>query len=110
MLSPYVAPGIRHGNSPWTILSSSIVTTVCTCLHLTVEEITKKGRTREIVYARQLSMYFLKKRTTLSLKQIGGMFGDRDYTTAIHSINTIKDLMFSDFNIRNEVNKLEGMI
>jgi chromosomal replication initiation ATPase DnaA len=48
-------------------------------------------RKREIVIARMLSQYFIKKYTSLSLKNIGLIFGGRDHATIIHAISTINN-------------------
>src|SRR5206468_3649831 len=42
----------------------------------------------DIVFARQLCMYLISMRTTLSLKRIGQMF-NRDHTTVMHSKQVI---------------------
>jgi chromosomal replication initiation ATPase DnaA len=49
------------------------------------------SRKREIVVARMLSQYFIKKYTSLSLKNIGLIFGGRDHSTIIHAVSTIND-------------------
>jgi hypothetical protein len=48
-------------------------------------------RKREVVAARMLCQYFIKKYTTLTLEQIGLYFGGRDHATIIHAIKTIED-------------------
>lgn len=50
-----------------------------------------RSRKREIVIARQLSMYFDKEFTLLSLKDIGANF-DRHHTTVLHAIQAVNDL------------------
>lgn len=48
-------------------------------------------RKREVVTARMLCQYFIKKYTTLTLDEIGLYFGGRDHATIIHAIRTIED-------------------
>jgi chromosomal replication initiator protein len=74
---------------------------------LTVEKIVGKNRKRNIVVTRQLAIYFSKKMTDLSLKEIGKHFGDRDHATILHSIKTVKDLMQFEPMFIETVNKLE---
>jgi chromosomal replication initiator protein len=64
--------------------------------HLPVEKLKEKTRKREIVQARQISMYFAKNFTKSSLKTIGLHFGGRDHSTVIHALNTVSDLMSTD--------------
>ncbi len=47
-------------------------------------------RKRELVKARQFIIWYLKKDTSYTLKQIGSFF-DKDHTTVIHSITVITD-------------------
>ncbi len=75
--------------------------------NISIDHIIGKTRKRNIVVARQLSMYFAKKLTTLSLKEIGKHFGNRDHTTVMHSIKTINDLIDTDTLFKETFNKLE---
>jgi len=63
---------------------------------VTIEQMKDKTRKREIVVARQVSMYFAKEYTNMSLKSIGSNFGNRDHSTVIHAIQSVNDLMDTD--------------
>jgi len=75
------------------------------CEHLGVSEEQMRGQTRkrDIVRARQVAMYFAKKHTQHSLKDIGLHFGGRDHSTVIHANNTVEDRMASDESFRDTV-------
>ncbi len=75
-----------------------------------VEKLQGKTRKRQVVVARQLSMYLAKKLTDQSLKAIGENFGGRDHSTVIYSINTVQDLMETDAMIKDTVVELERKI
>ena len=62
-----------------------------------------KTRKREIVQARQISMFFAKDLTKSSLKTIGMFFGGRDHSTVIHACQTVNDLMETDKQFKNDV-------
>lgn len=68
-----------------------------------------KNRKREIVFARQTSMYLILKYTDLTLKKIGKFFG-KDHATVIHGKNTVLDLIESDKKIENQIKELENII
>lgn len=71
----------------------------------------RKTRKREIVFARQVAMYLIKRHTKkLSLKQIGKHFGDKDHATVLHGIKTIKNLMEFDRTIKNTVNEIDKVV
>ncbi len=72
-----------------------------------VEKLGGKTRKRQIVIARQLSMYLAKNLTDKSLKAIGEMFGGRDHSTVIYSIKTVQDLMETDLVFKDTVAELE---
>jgi chromosomal replication initiation ATPase DnaA len=50
-----------------------------------LEYLKRQNRKREVVFARQISMYLHEKTTNYTLKNIGIMYGGRDHTTVIHS-------------------------
>lgn len=72
-----------------------------------VLDLKAKTRKKEIVIARQVSMYFCKEFTNHSLKSIGYHFGGRDHSTVIHAITTVNDMMETDSSFRNAVNELK---
>ena len=72
-----------------------------------VEKLGGKTRKRQIVIARQLSMYLAKNLTDKSLKAIGETFGGRDHSTVIYSIKTVQDLMETDLVFKDTVSDLE---
>jgi chromosomal replication initiator protein len=77
---------------------------------LPVETLKQKTRKREIVQARQISMYFAKKFTKSSLKLIGLHFGGRDHSTVIHALNTVSDLMTTDKEFHRYVDEIKKKI
>lgn len=79
---------------------------VCDYFDVSYEKLLHKTRKREIVQARQITMYLAKAFTKNSLKTIGEHFGGRDHTTVIHSCQTVKDLMDTDSLFRENVMEL----
>ena len=67
-------------------------------------------RKRQIVIARQLSMYLAKLFTNQSLKTIGENFGGRDHSTVIYSCKTVQDMMDTDLIFKDTVSDLEKKI
>ncbi|MCU0403333.1 MAG: chromosomal replication initiator protein DnaA [Chitinophagaceae bacterium] len=79
---------------------------VCEYYDVPYEKLQQKTRKREIVQARQITMYLAKAFTKNSLKTIGEHFGGRDHTTVIHSCQTVKDLMDTDSVFKENVIEL----
>lgn len=71
-----------------------------------------KSRKREFVETRQLCMFFLKKRTTLSLAKIGGLI-NKDHATVLHAVKTINNLIDTNASFKGkfaEISKIEDKI
>jgi len=83
---------------------------VCEFFDLPYDRLLQKTRKREIVQARQITMYLSKIFTKNSLKTIGEHFGGRDHTTVIHSCQTVKDLMDTDNLFRESVMELQQKV
>jgi chromosomal replication initiator protein len=83
---------------------------VCEFFDLPYDRLLQKTRKREIVQARQITMYLSKIFTKNSLKTIGEHFGGRDHTTVIHSCQTVKDLMDTDSLFRESVMELQQKV
>lgn len=75
-----------------------------------VEKLHGKTRKRDIVIARQLSMYLAKNFTTNTLKDIGKNFGGRDHTTVLYSVKAVQDLMDTDLVFKDKVVELEKQV
>ena len=101
MIDKYVQSSTRE------ITIDYIQKVVCDNLDLPVEAIQQTSRKREIVQARQLSMYFAKKITKSSLAVIGLQCGNKDHATVLHACKTIENLRQTDRFIRNIVDDLE---
>lgn len=75
---------------------------------VSIADLKGKSRKKELVYPRQVAMYFAKELTDLSLKSIGYHFGGRDHSTVIHAIQTISDLMEQDDSVKDAVQKIRS--
>ena len=83
---------------------------VCDYFDVPYDKLLHKTRKREIVQARQITMFLAKSFTKNSLKTIGEHFGGRDHTTVIHSCQTVKDLMDTDGIFRDNVMELQQKV
>jgi chromosomal replication initiator protein len=83
---------------------------VCDYFTIPVEQVKSKTRKREIVQARQISMYYAKDLTKSSLKTIGMHFGGRDHSTVIHACQTVNDLMETDKKFKADIDEIAKRI
>ncbi len=75
---------------------SAIITYICKYYSLDEDVLRGQSRGREIVNARQIAMYLIRRMTSLSLADIGHEFGDRDHTTVLHSLDKVEKQMRSN--------------
>lgn len=75
-----------------------------------VERLKEETRKRNIVIARQLSMFLSKNLTNKSLKAIGEFFGGRDHSTVIYSCRAVQDMIDTDAGFRETVDQVEKNI
>lgn len=74
---------------------------------VSVEGLTSKRRTRALTVPRQVAMYLIKTNLDLPYSEIGQLFGGRDHSTVIHSVNKVEAEMASDPALRRHVRKLQ---
>jgi len=79
---------------PNDILPSStvIIEEVCKFYSIENEALRGQARTKDTALARQIAMYLIRQMTSLSLKEIGREFENRDHTTVLHSIDRVEKL------------------
>ena len=63
---------------------------------LSADDIRGQSHRRELVNARQIAMYLIRRMTKLSLSDIGREFDGRDHTTVLYSLDKVEKQMRSD--------------
>ncbi len=94
-------------NSNREITITYIINSVCEEMGTSQADFFTKSRKRNIVQARQLSMYFSKKYTKAPLITIGEQCGGKDHATVIHSLKTVTNLLETDKQFRAIADKIE---
>lgn len=80
---------------------------VCDYFNMPVDTLQAKTRKREVVQARQITMYFSKNMTKYSLASIGAQIGNKDHATVLHACKTVNNLKETDKNFRQYVEDIE---
>ena len=108
----YIAlPGLKPGAMFYgTKCVDSIIDSVTLSLGVERMQLKAKTRLRHIVEARQIAIFLIKKHTNMSLAEIGRLFGGRDHTTAIHSIQVVNDLCDSDEQYKQRLLQIENLL
>lgn len=88
---------------PSAVTVDNIIKEVGRIFGVSAGEIRGDKRNSNIVLARQVAMYIVHETTGLSLKAIGSEFGDKHYTTVMHSLSEIESKMSKNVNLRATV-------
>ena len=80
---------------------------VCRFFNLEESLVQTPSRKREIVQARQITMFLAKKYTSASFSRIGKVVGGKDHATVLHACKTVKDQMDINKNFRSTVEAIE---
>jgi chromosomal replication initiator protein len=71
------------------------------------EDLTRKGRKKEVVHPRQVGMYLMRQELQTSFAAIGKYFGGRDHTTVLHACEKIKQDLDENLRLKEEVTSLK---
>ncbi|WP_099464063.1 MULTISPECIES: chromosomal replication initiator protein DnaA [Parabacteroides] len=88
----------------------SIQEIVCKYFNLDQSTIQTNSRKREIVQARQITMYLAKKYTDCSFSHIGKIVGKKDHATVLHACKTIKDQIETNKSFCSSVEEIEVLL
>ncbi len=83
---------------------------VCDYYRIPIDLMQSKTRKREIVQARQVSMFFSKNMTKSSLASIGAQIGGKDHATVLHACKTVNNLIDTDKHFRHQIAEIEKKI
>jgi chromosomal replication initiator protein len=75
-----------------------------------LKEIHSKSRKREIVQARQVTMFLAKEHTDHSYSHIGNLVGKRDHATVLHACKMVKNSMEVDKNFCSTMKNIENLL
>ena len=83
-------------NNEYIPTAQAVVNYICSTYHIDEDVLSGQSRGREVVTARQIAMYLMRRMICMNLVDIGKEFGDRDHTTVLHSLDKVEKQMRSD--------------
>ncbi|PJA86788.1 MAG: chromosomal replication initiator protein DnaA [Candidatus Moranbacteria bacterium CG_4_9_14_3_um_filter_42_9] len=104
-LSELISSGKRKG-----LTYKHILKAVSDFFDITLEELTVKGRKKEVVLPRQIAMYLMRIELNYSYPGIGEKLGGRDHTTAIHAYEKIKKELEINEQLKEDVELLREQL
>ena len=97
---------VKIDDEPLTI--DDIMDKVCSHYNVTMTAVNSRSRKKDIVMARQVSMYMAQKYTKMPASRIGKLVGNRDHSTVIHSCSKIEDRLKVDKGFSAEIASIEN--
>lgn len=94
---------------PLSVKISRVIEGVCDKYGVEETDIRSKKRTSDITWARHVTVYILRKKTDMSLQDIGAEL-KRDHSTILHSYNTIENEIKTNPPFAAEINELMNEI
>ena len=88
----------------------SIQSAVASYFHLRVHDLKSTTRTKTVALARQISMYLIRKYTSLGFKEIGQCFGGKDHTTILYACNKIEKACEEDPATQEMIEKIQNRL
>lgn len=70
---------------------------------ISLNDLTKRSRKKEVVKPRQIAMFLLREETKLSFPEIGQKLGGRDHSTVIHACEKIRSEEAGDEPMKQEL-------
>ena len=92
------------------ITIEEIIKTVGSFFNIKISEIKSQKKNKNLVLARQVSMFLARELTSASFPDIGEKIGNRDHSTVIYAHNKIKKTLGVDAALRDSVKKIEDLL
>lgn len=99
-VSYYALPGMKGKVNVPIVLNTkfqcdNIISTCSRYFRIPFELMQSAKRSRNIVVARHITMWYLLKNTEMTLSEVGRVFGSRDHTTVIHARSAVNLMLTS---------------
>lgn len=96
---------VKTDDHPLTV--DDILDSVCQHYNVTPQAVNGRSRKRNLVLARQVSIYFAQKYTKMPASRIGKLIGGRDHSTVLYSCNQVEQRMKVDKKFQSELTSIE---
>ena len=100
-----VIKNIITSNQPIPQLTEKIILEVSRTFNVSVDDLYSKKRDIHISNPRQIAMYIMRNVTGMTFQEIGKKF-DRNYSTVIHSIQTVEERIEEDNTLKAQISDI----
>jgi chromosomal replication initiator protein len=77
---------------------------------VTSDGLKSKTRTKMLTTPRQVAMHLGRELLGMQLVELGNAFGGRDHSTVIHSLDRVHDMLSSDLEFAERVNRVRSVL
>lgn len=92
------------------ISSKKVLRVVATYFNLEESDLLGSKRIKELVYPRQLIMYFLRDKLRQSFPQIGEILGGKDHTTIMYGVTKIENQKKKDPTVEKDIKNILNLL
>jgi chromosomal replication initiator protein len=100
---------VKHNNKE-EVSVEEIIKVVASRMNVKIADVKAHNKNKNLVLARQISMYLARKLTNFSYPDIGQKIGGRDHSTVIYANNKILNTIASDLNFKKMLQEIEDSI
>jgi len=97
---------LKH-NEKHEISIDEIIKVVAGKLNIKISDVKAHNKNKNMVLARQITMYLARKLTDHSFPDIGQKIGGRDHSTVIYANNKISKIVETDAALKNLIQEIE---
>jgi chromosomal replication initiator protein len=97
-------------NNKQEVSVEEIIKVVAGKMNVKISDVKAHNKNKNLVLARQISMYLARKLTNFSYPDIGQKIGGRDHSTVIYANNKILKTIESDLNFKNMIQDIEDYV
>lgn len=99
-----------YSNSQNTLSTDTIQAIIAREWGVSAEGLRSKTRTKALTVPRQVAMYFMRELLGMQLVEIGNIFGGRDHSTVIHSLERVVAHMREEPAFSQKINQVRVLL
>ena len=100
---------VKHNNKQ-EVSVEEIIKVVAGKMNVKISDVKAHNKNKNLVLARQISMYLARKLTSFSYPDIGQKVGGRDHSTVIYANNKILKTIETDVNFKKMIQDIEDHV
>ncbi len=105
-MSKEALKNLLRGKDEKIITIEEIQKAVSAFFNIKSSDLRSKRRHRNVAFPRQIAMYLARENGKFSFPEIGGAFGGKDHSTAIHAVKKIEKALKEDQELKHSIRSI----